>query len=186
MGAVNICAPGFIYVYVNALSKYRIFLPREWSIIFRALITLDGVGRSLGIDIKVFEILDTSTKEFTSTLINKDQIMMESLWFLKDTMSSLRMWPKHINWFLKEFAKNNYSFDIKIKNLNRDLSYAARSIQFLGHIIGSSSLLMIGVYFIEDKSIHFNELPFMTTFFWILAGLLFFYALWTLRNKNKF
>jgi ubiquinone biosynthesis protein len=185
LSASQIPSAEFMQNLVSILSKYRIFLPREWSIIFRALVTLDGVGRSLGIDIKVFEILDSSTKEFTSTLINKDQIIMESLWFLKDSMSSLRMWPKHVNWFLREFSKNNYSFDIKIKSLSRDIFYAARSIQFLAHVIGACSLLFMGLYFVEDKSSEFNNLPFMTTFFWILATLLFVFGLWNLRGKNR-
>lgn len=186
LSASQIPSAEFMQNLVAILSKYRIFLPREWSIIFRALVTLDGVGRSLGIDIKVFEILDKSTKEFTSTLINKDQIVMESLWFLKDSLSSLRMWPRHINWFLKEFSKNNYSLDIKIENLSRDFTYAAKSVQFLGHIIASSSLLFLGLYFIEDRNTNFHELPFMTAFFWIVALVLLVYAFWSLRNKNKY
>jgi len=184
LSASQIPSAEFMQNLVSILSKYRIFLPREWSIIFRALVTLDGVGRSLGVDIKLFEILDSSTKEFTSTLINKDQIVMESLWFLKDSMSSLRMWPKHINWFLKEFSKNNYSFDLKIKNLSRDFGYAAKSVQFLGHVIAASSFLFLGLYFIEDKNTDFQNLPFMTSFFWIMAMIVTIYAFWSLRQKR--
>jgi ubiquinone biosynthesis protein len=185
LSASQIPSAEFMQNLVGILSKYRIYLPREWSIIFRALVTLDGVGRSLGIDIKVFEILDQSTKEFTSTLINKDQIMMESLWFLKDSLSSLRMWPRHVNWFLKEVSKNNYAFDFKIKGLSRDLSIASKSIQFLGFVVMSCTFLSLGIFFIEDKSTNFNSFPTMTLVFWIASFVIFAYGIWQIKSKNK-
>lgn len=185
LSASQIPSAEFMQNLVGILAKYRIYLPREWSLIFRALVTLDGVGRSLGIDIKVFEVLDQSTKEFTSTLINKDQIMMESLWFLKDSLSSLRMWPRHINWFLKEFSRNNYSLDLKIKGLSRDFYFAAKSIQFLGHVIMSCTLLALGLFFIENKETDFKSLPVMTLVFWITAFVVFSYGCWSVKNKNK-
>lgn len=185
LSASQIPSAEFMQNLVGILSKYRIFLPREWSIIFRALVTLDGVGRSLGVDIKVFEILDKSTKEFTSTLINKDQILMESLWFLKDSLSSLRMWPRHINWFLKEFSKNNYAIDLKIKGLNRDLHIAAKSLQFLGFIIMSCTLLGMGLFFIVDKNINFHQLPLITLIFWIASLIIFLYGWWSISRKKQ-
>lgn len=185
LSASQIPSAEFMQSLIAILAKYRIYLPREWAIIFRALVTLDGVGRSLGIDIKVFEILDSSTKEFTSSLINKDQIIMESLWFLKDSLSSLRMWPKHMNWFLREFSKNNYSFDVRIKSFSRDFNYVSKSLQFVGHIVFASTLLALGTFFIEDKATTFNTLPFMTTVFWISSVIVFIFAGLTLRSKNK-
>jgi ubiquinone biosynthesis protein len=43
---------------VTTLSTHQIYLPREWFIIFRALMVLDGVGKSLKIDINIFEVID--------------------------------------------------------------------------------------------------------------------------------
>ena len=41
---------------VGILTRHQIFLPREWFIVFRSLITLDGVGKSLGMDFDIFSI----------------------------------------------------------------------------------------------------------------------------------
>lgn len=169
----------FMQQLVSILAKHRLFLPREWSLIFRALVTLDGVGRTLGLDIKVFEILDKSTKEFATVLINKDQIIIDALWFLKDSMGSLRMLPKHVDWFLREFSKNNYSFDIRVRGLGKEIQYAAKSIQILSLVVLSCSFIFAGIFFIENKDVNFSSLPSMTVFFWsvalaslVLAGLL--------------
>lgn len=175
----------FMQNLVSILSKHRLFLPREWSIIFRALVTLDGVGRSLGVDIKVFEVLDKSTKEFTSGLINKDQIIMDSLWFLKDSMGSMRMWPKHLDWFLKEFSKNNYAMDFRIRGLNKEVNTISKSVQFLALLIFSSATLLMGLFFIEDKNISFSTLPLMTLVFWSFAIITICYASWIIKSKKQ-
>ena len=40
-----------VHSIVTTLSKHQMYLPREWFIIFRALMTLDGVGKSINIDL---------------------------------------------------------------------------------------------------------------------------------------
>lgn len=174
----------FMQQLVSILAKHRLFLPREWSLIFRALVTLDGVGRSLGLDIKVFEILDKSTKEFSSMLINKDQIIIDSLWFLKDSMGSLRMFPKHVDWFLKEFSKNNYSFDLRIRGINKEIQYAAKSIQILALIILSCAFVFAGIFFIEDKNLQFSTLPNAALFFWGISASALVLAVILAKNRK--
>src|SRR5690606_38771431 len=57
---------------ISTLSKHRLYLPREWFIIFRALMTLDGVGKSVGLDLNIFKILEKDIPKLLNEVLSKE------------------------------------------------------------------------------------------------------------------
>ena len=54
MSVQQMDATMLVHSIVTTLSKHQMYLPREWFVIFRSLMTLDGVGKSIGIDLNIF------------------------------------------------------------------------------------------------------------------------------------
>jgi ubiquinone biosynthesis protein len=68
---------------ISTLSKHRIYLPREWFIIFRGLMTMDGVGRSVNLDLNIFKILENDIPALLSQTLNPESVQEEALWIGK-------------------------------------------------------------------------------------------------------
>ncbi|MBF0362267.1 MAG: AarF/ABC1/UbiB kinase family protein [Oligoflexia bacterium] len=170
---------------IKTLSKHGIYLPRDWFVVFRAMMVIDGVGRSLGINYEIFALLDESVKEKVKKIFSKEELMKDGMWGLKDLSSSLRMLPRHLKWFVKEFAKRNYAVEIKLKGLEKDFSKLSNAIIFASYVFLSGIFIFAGVYvldmgssgnsIIDSGSIHINT---WTIILWLFGGLIFF------RGKN--
>ena len=167
---------------VSTLSKHQIYLPREWFIIFRALMTLDGVGKSLGIDFNIFEMIDGEVHGIMSELINREALMEEAMWIGRDTMNSIRIIPRHIRWMLREFSKKQYSFDINLHGIQKEMKMASRGLFFAGMMLLASSMFFGGVFLIKDLNVtNLKDIPVIVWIFWGIASVIGFRASILLR-----
>jgi ubiquinone biosynthesis protein len=169
---------------VTTLSKHQIYLPREWFIIFRSLMTLDGVGKSIGIDLNIFEVLDGQLEGVMKDLVSKEALIEDAAWIGRDTLNSFRTIPRQLKWMLKEFTKRKYTFDIKLQGFQRDIRLISKSIYFLGLMILSSVMMFSGVFLVKDHDIQSLEtIPGLVWIFWGLGLLSIFRASTFIRKK---
>lgn len=173
-----------VHSIVTTLSKHQMYLPREWFIIFRALMTLDGLGKSINIDLNVFEVIDEEIHGIMSELVSKESMMEDALWLGRDTLNSIRIIPRHIRWLLKEFAKRKYRLDIKIDGVQREIKLVSKSIYFLGLMFLASTMTFSGVFFIKDLQIvTYHDVPAITWIFWGIAAVTIVRASTFIRTK---
>lgn len=158
---------------IKTLSKHELYLPREWFIIFRALITLDGVGKSIGLDLNIFNILEKDLDKLMGELLSKKNAQEELMWLGKDVLSSMRIVPKHIKWFLKEFSKNNYSFELRIKEIDSLSRSINRSFFLLGLAMLACVFILCGSLFVRNINvISMYDIPILSWIFWSFAAYL--------------
>ncbi len=158
---------------IRTLSKHELYLPREWFIIFRALITLDGVGKSIGLDLNIFQILDKDLDKLVRKMLSKEHAQEELMWVAKDVITSLRTVPKHLRWFLKETSKNNYAIELKIKEIDRLSKSINRSFYLLGLSLLASVFILCGTIFVKDVLVtSLYDVPLLSWIFWAFAAYL--------------
>lgn len=163
-------------VVLATLKNHQIYLPREWYLVFRALITLDGVGKSLGIDLKIFEILDGEVNDILKDSFKKEDLIEEALWAGRDMSSTLKIFPRHFRWFMRDFAKKGYAIEVIQKGYKKEISAIGRSLNFVAHSIMASTLLFSGMYFLGEASLSsYNDVPTLTWILW--SGALVIFAL---------
>ena len=161
-----------VHSIVTTLGKHQMYLPREWFIIFRSLMTLDGVGKSIKIDLNIFEVIDSEIHDIMAELVSKESIMEDALWIGRDTLNSVRIIPRHLKWMLKEFAKKKYRLDIQLVGIQKELSAVSQSIYFIGLMLLTSTLIFSGVYLIKDLAVtELNQVPIVVWGIWGLAFL---------------
>ncbi len=155
---------------IRTLSKHELYLPREWFIIFRALMTLDGVGKSIGMDLNIFQVLEKDLPGLVNELLSKDNAQEELMWVAKDVISSLRIVPKHLKWFLKESSKNNYSAEIRIRDLDRLSRGINRSFYTLGLSLMACVFILCGSLFVRNiEIVKLSDIPVISWVFWGIA-----------------
>lgn len=156
-----------VHSIVTTLSKHQMYLPREWFIIFRALMTLDGLGKSINIDLNVFEVIDDEIHGIMKELISKESMMEDAMWLGRDTLNSIRIIPRHIRWLLKEFAKRKYKLEVELSGIQRDIKLISKSIYFIGLMFFASSLIFCGVYLVKDVDVRtHHDIPTLVWIFW--------------------
>lgn len=172
-----------LHQVISTLNKHKIYLPREWFIVFRALITLDGVGKSLNFDLDLFELLEGDIKDIMQESFSKDEIMEELLWFGKDFASSARSIPRHLKWFLRDAAKKGYGLDLRHTGHEDAVSKMSQALIFMGMIISCSIFALAGALLLENKFFHkFNEVPIVTWIMWSISIIGAIRAYWMIRK----
>ena len=152
---------------ISTLSKHRIYLPREWFIIFRGLMTMDGVGRSVNLDLNIFKILESDIPELLAETLNPESVQEEALWIGKDLLTSLRIVPKHLKWYLREQAKRGYATEMKITGADGYVKSISRSLYFLGLSLLTSVFVLAGTVPLIGKAPNtFADVPSVSWLFW--------------------
>lgn len=155
---------------IRTLSKHKMYLPREWFIIFRALMTLDGVGKSIGLDLNIFKVLEKDLPTLVNDLLSKQNAQEELMWVAKDVVNSLRIVPKHLRWFLKESSKNNYSLELRIKEIDRFSKSVSRSLFILGLSLMACVFILCGTVFVRNITVNsVYDIPPLSWIFWSIA-----------------
>jgi ubiquinone biosynthesis protein len=171
-------------VVLNTLKKHQIFLPREWYIIFRALITIDGVGKSLGIDLNIFGILEGDINEIVKSTFNKEELIEEAAWAARDLTSSVRILPRHIRWFLRDFAKKGYAVEIKNTGYEKEFSALSGALVFFGFATITGVFVFSGIFILGTKEIHrWTDIPTVSWILWSFALLLFATGISSIRRN---
>ena len=166
----------------KALARHKIYLPREWFIVFRALMTLDGVGQSLNMDIDVFEIIEKNLKDVTKEVFSKEGLLEEGIFTSRDFLTSLRILPRHLRWFMKELARNNYAFRIVHTGHEASFRDLRNAVVFLGNIFISGIFFISGTLMIEQSALgDWYAISKLSWLFWALGGVLLFSGLRILR-----
>ncbi len=167
---------------IAALRKHQIFLPKEWYIVFRSLMTLDGVGKSLGIDFDLYSIMESDIHELVKEVFSKEQLIEEAIWTGKDFFTSARSVPRHLRWFTKEWSKKGYAFDVRLSGHQKEIQQVAQSIVFLSYCVLIAFFLIAGVLVLGDKELgQWREIPVLSWVFWVIAILLSIRAKVSLR-----
>lgn len=170
---------------MSTLAEHQLYLPREWFIVFRAMVTLDGVGKSLDIDFDIFKILSSDIQKIIAQLITKEGVLEDALWMSRDMINSLRSFPRHFRWFLKEFSKNNYGLQIVNTGYEKSFSAIAKTFRFLGFSFLSGILTFSGAYLMHNKAFdHPFDFPPLVWIFWSLAFVLFMTGFWGMRKSG--
>ena len=155
---------------IRTLGKHELYLPREWFIIFRALMTLDGVGKSIGYDINIFKVLEKDLPGLMSELLSQKNAQEELMWVAKDVINSIRIVPKHLKWFLKEVSRNNYSFELRIRDLDTVSKSINRSFYSLGLSLMACVFVLCGTVFVRNIHVTaLSDVPLLSWIFWGLA-----------------
>ena len=171
-------------VVLSTLKKHQIYLPREWYIIFRALITIDGVGKDLGIDLNIFGILEGDINEIVKSTFNKEELIEEAAWVARDLTSSLRVLPRHVRWFLRDFAKKGYAIEVKSTGYEKEFASLVGAMTFLGFSLIAGIFIYSGISIIGIREIHtWSDVPTLSWILWSLGLLLFSSGMGSLKRS---
>jgi len=171
---------------ITTLKRHEIFLPREWFIVFRALITLDGVGRSLGQDYDIYAMMEDDIHDIIKHSFSKEELIEEGVWAAKDIISMARIIPRHLKWFLKDFSNKKYAFELIHSGHEEGVRIINGSLIFLAFTLLTCLFIGSGVFFLGSQGSvsGWRSVPTITWIFWALGGICFGRGYITLKRAK--
>ena len=184
--AKEINSTQLLHKVIRTITKHDMFVPRDWVIVFRSLITLDGVSKSLRLDCDFFGILESNIKEIIASSFNKDEVIEDSLWAMKDILSTARLVPRHLKWFIKEWTKEKFAFEVKISGHEKEIVGIYSALLFLSFAILSAAFMFAGVLCLDSGKVKaLLDISILSWVFWSLSCFFMITGFMVLRKGEK-
>lgn len=98
-------------------ARYNIKVPGDWMLVFKAILTMEGMGRTLDPDFDMIKIGQDLVKDLVKNQYSIPRLSREFLWVAKDVASLLQTLPRQIRWMFRKFNSNDFAFEIKSPDL---------------------------------------------------------------------
>jgi ubiquinone biosynthesis protein len=132
-------------------TKYNIKVPGDWMIVFKAILTIEGMARTLDPEFDLLAHGRELVNELVKNQYSVQRISRDFLWVAKDMAQLLQMLPRQIRWMFKKFNSNDFAFEIKSPEL-REL----RVQMDLNNKRSSLSLLATGLFVAGAISLQYD------------------------------
>lgn len=94
-------------------AEYNIKIPGDWMIVFKAILTIEGMGRTLDPEFDLLEMGQDLVKDLVKNQYSFQRLSRDFLWVAKDVATLLQVLPRQIRWMFRKFNSNDFAFEIK-------------------------------------------------------------------------
>ncbi len=163
-------------------TKYNIKVPGDWMLVFKAIVTIEGMGRTLD---PHFDLMSAG-KELIGDLVKNQyslpRVTKDLLWIAKDVGALLQVLPRQLRSMFRKFNSNDFAFEIKVPELEsvrRQLDTNSRRQNF-GLLSGALFLASaLSLQFVNATNHRIGEYPLISVIFFSLGSFLAVRSLFT-------
>lgn len=101
------------------IREHHLVLPADLTLLFKALITLEGLGRQLDPEFDLGEQVEPFVKEVLRLRYSPDAMVKRGARHAKDMLSVLTGLPRDLSKFFKELRRGRVRIDVDLKRLER-------------------------------------------------------------------
>lgn len=137
-------------------AKFNIKIPGDWMLVFKAILTIEGMGRTLDPDFDLLSMGQELVKDLVKNQYSVQRLSKDLLWVAKDLSSLLKILPRQIRWMFKKFNSNDFAFEIKspdFQELRKQLDFDSKRMSFSVLAAGLFISSSIALNHAADKSV---------------------------------
>jgi len=134
------------------IREHHLVLPSDLTLLFKTMITLEGLGRQLNPEFDMGDHAEPFVKEVLRLRYAPDAVLKRSVHSVKDIASIMTGLPRDLAKFFKELRRGRVRLDIDVKRLDnfgqqldRSANRLTLGIMTAALIIGSSIVMTITV-----------------------------------------
>lgn len=98
-------------------AKYQIRVPGDWMIVFKALFTVEGLGRALDPNFDMMTLGKELMVDLVKDQYAPDAFAKDAMWVAKDLMSLALVLPRQIRWMFRKWNSDGFAFEVKSPQL---------------------------------------------------------------------
>jgi len=141
-------------------AKYNIRIPGDWMLVFRAIFTMEGLGRMLDPNFDMLAEGESLVKDLVRIQLSPDRLKEDAYKISKEMVALLEILPRTLRWALRKLARNDYALELKSPELARLGVHVDRSSRRISRAISGSGLLIAGALVLQsDRGQHWGEYP---------------------------
>jgi ubiquinone biosynthesis protein len=141
-------------------ARYNIRVPGDWMLVFRAIVTMEGLGRLLDPEFDMIKVGESLVLDLVKIQTSMTRIKSDAFKISKDLMSLADVVPRNIRWALQKFARNDYAVEIKspdLARLARVTEIGQRRVS--SALLGGGALIAGSIVIHSDRGHHWGEYP---------------------------
>jgi ubiquinone biosynthesis protein len=134
--------------FMRFSRKNKVKLPSQFSLLARAIVTLEGTAKKLNPDFALSTIVKNFIKEFYLNKFKPDKVLLKSKSYIEQVLIDFKIIPRQIKLLLRHLEKNEVKFtidEIKFTNLEKEINNMtnklAVSLILSSTIVGSSMII---------------------------------------------
>ncbi len=147
-------------------TRHQIKIPGEWMIVFKAILTMEGMGRTLDPDFDLLKLGEEITKELVSNQYSMQRISKDFMWIAKDVANLLQVLPRQLRWMFKKLSSNDFAIEIRspdLENIRAQMDLNGRRMSL--SVITAGLFLASSVTLIHPVGHTIGEYPIVAVVF---------------------
>jgi ubiquinone biosynthesis protein len=141
-------------------AKYNIRIPGDWMLVFKAIVTMEGMGRTLDPHFDMIATGESLVQELIQIQYSTDRLKDDGLAVARDFVSLFQSLPRNARWALRKFAKNDYAFEVVSPDVKRLANLIDVNGRRLSRATAATGLLISGAIVIaSDRGHHWGDYP---------------------------
>jgi ubiquinone biosynthesis protein len=133
-------------------TKYDIKVPGDWMLVFKAIVTVEGMGRTLDPDFDLLSAGNELVRDLVKNQYSVQRLTRDALWVGKDLAALLQVLPRQIRWMFRKLAANDFAIEVKspqIEEVRKQLDVNSRR--------SSASVLASGLFIASAIALQHTE-----------------------------
>ncbi len=131
-------------------TRYKIRISAEWMIVFKAILTVEGMGRELDPEYNFLEIGRELVEGLIKSQVSVKKTAQELVWFYKDITSLFRILPRNLKWLIRKLKADNFSLEVHSpqltqirKTMEKNSKRSSLTLMTIGFFVASA--LSLGI-----------------------------------------
>jgi ubiquinone biosynthesis protein len=159
--SVNEVNTGRVLIEATKVAvKYNIRVPGDWMLVFRALVTMEGMGHLLDPNFDMISMGESLIQDIIGIQASPGRLTQDVLRISKDLLALLEVAPRNLRWALRKFSANDYALEIKSPELQRVAVQMDRGSRRVSRSLVVAGSFIAGAMLIQsDKGEHWGDYP---------------------------
>ncbi len=160
-------------------TRYHIQVPGDWMIVFKAILTIEGMGRTLDPEFDLLAMGQEVIQHIVWSRYTPERISKDLFWFGRDLTALAKELPRQLRWMLRKFNANDFALELKLPQLADLREQLDRGSQRQTQAFLCIGLLIAGTMALTAPSeSRIGEFPIVSVIFYALSLFLGMRALW--------
>ena len=165
---------------VAGAIRHNIKMPPTYTMVFKALMTVEGIGKTLAPDLNFLDETKPFIQELLIERYNPRRLLKESVEMLGSLTRFVRQLSLTGPQILKDMERGTFNVNVDINNLERNVQTFQKETRLQSRAILTSGLMVSGAMTLDWS---YNGLPVLSLGAFSIAAILGIPLIWTfLRN----
>jgi ubiquinone biosynthesis protein len=115
MGAslANVNVGSVLIQATQVANRFDIQVPGDWMLVFKAIFTMEGIGRRLDPSFDPLALGEELVKDLVKRRYCVQRIGQHFTWMAQDMVELMKVLPRQLRWMFKKLNSNDFALEIK-------------------------------------------------------------------------